>query len=440
VPRPRPRRSSRTSARRCALEISSLFYGIRNEAGVAGLEDVRIEGGGPGARMLAAISAFGRAMVGASAEETVALARFAIEGGVLFEADPAFFPVAAIIVLTLADRDEALTAWDDLRALAHRHGSVLGTTSVNLWRGFTLLWRGELREAEESLLAAQERFADWGRARSRDTYAPAFLPAVRVRRGDLAGARRVLEAAQREDDGSDAHGLLLRSWSGLLLGEGRHAEALAVAQDHARRQEFMVHPGWRPKRSHQARALDGLGRTDEALELLREELRIARRFGSPSVVGRPLRLLGTLERERGLDHLHEAVELLERSTARFEHAAALLSLGTALRLRRSPTEAREPLRHALELADLCGAAGLAEQARTELHATGARPRTTALRGAAALTASERRVAELAAAGRSNKEVAQTLYVTPKTVEVHLSSTYRKLGIRSRRDLERALAA
>ena len=77
---------------------------------------------------------------------------------------------------------------------------------------------------------------------------------------------------------------------------------------------------------------------------------------------------------------------------------------------------------------------LAEDVRTELYAAGARPRTAALSGAGALTASERRVAALAAEGASNRDIAQTLFVTPKTVEVHLSNVYRKLGIRSRREL------
>ena len=107
---------------------------------------------------------------------------------------------------------------------------------------------------------------------------------------------------------------------------------------------------------------------------------------------------------------------------------------------RRPSEARAPLRRALELADRCGAEGLAAEIRAEIYATGARPRTAALQGAESLTASERRVADLAAEGRSNKEIAQTLYVTPKTVEVHLSSAYRKLSIRSRQQLAVALSA
>jgi DNA-binding NarL/FixJ family response regulator len=83
---------------------------------------------------------------------------------------------------------------------------------------------------------------------------------------------------------------------------------------------------------------------------------------------------------------------------------------------------------------VCGAKGLAERVRAELHAAGGRPRRTALTGVEALTASERRVATLAAQGETNREIAQGLFVTPKTVEVHLSNAYRKLGIRSRREL------
>ena len=150
-------------------------------------------------------------------------------------------------------------------------------------------------------------------------------------------------------------------------------------------------------------------------------------------------MLGTVDPD-GLDRLHEAVELLERSTARYECALAQAALGTAVRLARRPTDAREPLRRALELADRCGADALVQHVRSELYATGARPRTAERSGPGALTPSERRVAELAAVGRTNKEIAQALFVTLKTVEVHLSSSYQKLGIGSRRELEVALAA
>ncbi|MGH3012109.1 MAG: helix-turn-helix transcriptional regulator, partial [Gaiellaceae bacterium] len=189
-----------------------------------------------------------------------------------------------------------------------------------------------------------------------------------------------------------------------------------------------------------ALALDGLGRRDEALALAQEDLELASQWGAPGTMSRSLRVLGTLEREDGLEHLRRAVAVVAGSPARLEHAKALAALGTALRHARRPREAREPLRRALELAEVCGALGLAERARSELYAAGGRPRRTALQGIEALTASERRVATLAAMGDTNREIAQALFVTPKTVEVHLSNAYRKLGIRSRRELPGELAA
>jgi DNA-binding CsgD family transcriptional regulator/exonuclease VII small subunit len=193
-------------------------------------------------------------------------------------------------------------------------------------------------------------------------------------------------------------------------------------------------------RGIRARALHGLGCSEEAIRCASDELELARQFGSPSVVGRALRVLGTLEGASGVERLREAVERLERSTAKLELALALFALGGTLRRGRRLTDARQPLRQALELADRCGADALADEVRTELYAAGGRPRRTALAGVDSLTASERRVAGLAAEGCTNKEIAQELYLTLKTVELHLSNAYRKLRIRSRRELPKALAA
>jgi DNA-binding NarL/FixJ family response regulator len=113
-------------------------------------------------------------------------------------------------------------------------------------------------------------------------------------------------------------------------------------------------------------------------------------------------------------------------------------LGAALRRANRRAAARDHLREALELATVCGAAALAARAETELLATGARPRRIALSGVASLTPSERRVAEMAAEGPTNREIAQALFVTQRTVEVHLTSIYRKLAISSRSQLAAAL--
>ena len=135
-----------------------------------------------------------------------------------------------------------------------------------------------------------------------------------------------------------------------------------------------------------------------------------------------------------LSVLREAAELAARSGSRLELAKALVAEGAALRAARRPTAARDPLRQGLELATALGADALAVRARQELYAAGGRPRTTALQGADALTPSERRVAERAAAGQTNRAIAEALFVTPKTVELHLRNAYRKLGAKSRHEL------
>jgi DNA-binding NarL/FixJ family response regulator len=117
---------------------------------------------------------------------------------------------------------------------------------------------------------------------------------------------------------------------------------------------------------------------------------------------------------------------------------ALVDLGAALRRTNQRADAREPLRCALEMAVKNGARALATRARTELAAAGSRPRRVAVSGLESLTPSERRVAEMAAQGMSNREIAHALFVTRATVESHLHSAYRKLDVASRRDLAKAL--
>jgi DNA-binding CsgD family transcriptional regulator len=422
-----------------ALRQMALFFGAGDVEEVSRLDEIEVSGEGPGARMLAATTSLTRMITGRPMADCVAQARWALADGILFAADPGLFPVGPIIVLNFADLDEALDAWDELRDLAYRQGSILGALTVGLWRGATLAYRGDLREAEELLEGVHDEFATWGLAHGSQTYIPGLLGLTKVLRGDLAGARTLLSSSLDYDHRGDGERHLVRANAELALAEGRFAEAVELADDLGGRLSFVTMPGWAMWRSLKARALDGLGRTDEALKLAHEDLEHARRFGSAGVVGAALRLIGTLERDRGIAHLRDAVELLERSVAKLELAHALCALGAALRRSREPTEAREPLRRGLELAERCGADGLVEQARTELYAAGARPRTAALSGVESLTASERRVADLAADGRSNKEIAQTLYVTPKTVEVHLSNAYRKLNISSRQQLRPALA-
>jgi DNA-binding CsgD family transcriptional regulator len=144
--------------------------------------------------------------------------------------------------------------------------------------------------------------------------------------------------------------------------------------------------------------------------------------------------------ERGESLLREAIEAFERSDSRLERARALADLGALLRRRNRRSEARALLREALDTAHRAGAKTLADQAATELRATGARPRRVVLTGLESLTASERRVAELASQGLTNREIAQTLFITARTVEGHLTSVFHKLQLSSRDRLPAALAS
>ncbi|MBV8989605.1 MAG: LuxR family transcriptional regulator [Solirubrobacterales bacterium] len=116
----------------------------------------------------------------------------------------------------------------------------------------------------------------------------------------------------------------------------------------------------------------------------------------------------------------------------------MTDLGAGLRRAGRRAESREILRPALDLAHRCGAHALTERARTELIAAGGRPRRLVLSGLASLTPSERRVAQLAATGLPNRDIAQHLFVTTRTVEGHLTHAYQKLDITSRDQLAAAL--
>ena len=145
------------------------------------------------------------------------------------------------------------------------------------------------------------------------------------------------------------------------------------------------------------------------------------------------------EGERQLELLRDAVELGSDAPSRLETIMALIDYGAALRRANRRAEARAPLQRGVDLALGGGAHALHERARTELAATGARPRRERmLSGVGSLTPSELRIAELAASGHSNREISQTLFVTPKTVEYHLRNTYRKLDISGRQGLASAL--
>jgi DNA-binding CsgD family transcriptional regulator len=426
-----------------AIECYAVFFGgARVPDCAARLARVRAAGVPDrlGAKMLAAVAAWDWALGDGSAHECSEFALAVLADGSLIARDPGFGAAVAGSVLALAGHDEAPRVWEETMSAARRLGSQPGVCSVNLWRGWTWLQRGELVEAETSLREAseqlQEGFGDNGPSLS---YGAGFLALTLIERGDHTGARAALVGRGTPNPKSDGDGLVRRSEVELLLAESHWDGALAAADDYHARLRGIDNPAWAPWRSLKALALDGLGRHAEALALLGEELEQAQRWGAPGAIARTLRLLGTLRHEDGDELLREAVAVAERSPARLEHAKALVALGSTLRRAGRRGEARGPLGRGFELANRSGAEALAEWAKTELYAAGGRPRREALSGPESLTPSERRIADLAAAGHTNRDIAQTLYVTPRTVEGHLTSIYRKLGISARTALADALA-
>jgi DNA-binding CsgD family transcriptional regulator len=315
---------------------------------------------------------------------------------------------------------------------ATRQGLILGQ------RAGIALAQGSLRsaqvEAETGLLLVDElHFAV--------LQLIAMAVAAHVERGALHEAE---ELASRVDPATVAEDHIyvprfLVARGQLRIAQGRPEEGVADLLWCGRRLEAMglTWPGdWR---AMAAPALAGLGRRELASELARTQLALARRVGTPGALGAALRAAGLVAgQDEGLDLLREAVEVLEQSAARLELAHALADLGTQLSRANQRAEGRNALRQAIKLAVECGASALAERALAELHAGPGRRARAELTGPGALTAAEWRVCREAAEGRSNRELAQALFVTEKTIERHLSSAYAKLGIRSRFQLAAAI--
>jgi DNA-binding NarL/FixJ family response regulator len=185
--------------------------------------------------------------------------------------------------------------------------------------------------------------------------------------------------------------------------------------------------------------LRALGEDRLARTVAEDAVTAATTADSPRRIGGALHVLGlTQDGAQRLDTLRRAVDALALSPARLWRAHACVDYGVQLARDGQRADARRVLRGGMELAWRSGATPLADQATRELRAAGGRPGRRSGAGSDVLTVSERRVAELAAGGVSNKEIAQSLFVTLRTVEMHLSNAYTKLEIRSRTELGQAL--
>jgi DNA-binding CsgD family transcriptional regulator len=362
-----------------------------------------------------------------------------------FAADPLVDPSDHGMLFALVDHAlviagewvAAEAAADTAMESASRRGDLLAYSAGCFHRALSRFRRGALTAALADQEAAARTGIDagWGGAVG---WVAGLGADIHLDLGDHAAARMALRrAAECPPDSMDA-ALVSHARARLALADHDPAAALAAARDagqHLERTFRIDHPGLLPWRITAALAAHHLGRHDEARRLAAAALDRARSTGIAAHVGTALRITGLVARP-GADTaiLAEAAELLAETPAALEHARALVELGAALRRAGRRDASRGPLRDGLALADRLRARPLAERARAELGAAGARPRRPATAGIGALTPAERRVALLALHGDGNATIAQTLFVTTKTVETHLSRAYRKLGISGRRQL------
>ncbi|MCR1784605.1 AAA family ATPase [Nocardioides carbamazepini] len=395
----------------------------------------RLAGVTPGERLLLIHQASVANATVAPISEAGELARRAIGDGATPEqvASPFEWTIARIHLACAGEYDAVADLCAQGLDLAAREGSVPLYAAASVTRGWAHLWAGRLDDSATDFTEAL-RHADLvpGGQLVRLMAAAGQAEAL-LARGRLAEAAAAVESVPEEvaADRTNATGIhLLRSRGLVRAAAGDHEAALvSLRQCGARLQELdMDSPTWCGWRAPAVESLWALGRVDEARALAADELAVAELKGAAGVLGQALRIAGEVAGADGIALLERSVAVLDGSQARLQEARSRVALGSALRRTGRRVEGREQLRAGRELAHRLGATVLTERATTELALAGGRAGRIEVTGVAALTSAERRVCELASAGLRNRDIAQRLFVTTKTVEVHLSRAYRKLGV------------
>jgi DNA-binding CsgD family transcriptional regulator len=406
--------------------------------------DLDALGSGFGSDLLLADAAFYRCRIAEDRESAATLARRSLVSGELVGNGGLGFHFAAFSLVCTGLLDEAVAAYDAAMAIAERRGDVVRASAISVFRGRAKVMRGDLDAALADLRGGLERILAL-KVDSALPYAVGFLAEALLERGDPPEAESVLGTAGLLDElPVSVHLYFFQYARGRMRIERgaveRGVDDLMVLGERTRVVLPFDNPVDYPWRRFAAAGMLQLGRRDEARALAAEHLELARRWNAPSGIGAALRTCGLIEGGGdGERMLRESVDVLADSPARLEHARSLVELGAALRRGNHRAEARELLREGVDLAHRAGALGLVERGNGELAATGARPRKLVVTGLESLTASERRVAELAVEGLTNPQIAQALFITRRTVEGHLTQVFAKLGVDSRQALPDALA-
>ncbi|HVW45674.1 MAG TPA: AAA family ATPase [Solirubrobacterales bacterium] len=374
------------------------------------------------------------ALGGADAATVAAAARAAFAAAEL-ECDESAFWIALEPLVLGEDLGLAAVELERVLAEARRRGLTVAVGLVQANRARVALARGDVPTAADLVEDGLNQLPA-------DHFARAPLEAVRI--------ETELEQGAVEPDGIGLAPPTLSLGLPLLVARARQAlererpdEAVASLRLYG---ELLGRWGGErllalPWRSDLALAEAAGGRTEAALALAEEEVGLARAFGAPRPLGVALRTLGTLRGGEAAEPLlEESCAVLAGSPARLEYARALVARGEHLIASRRLRDGRELLREAVELASECGARALSRRALGALRSGGGPAPRLASHGAAALTPAQRRVAELAAAGLRNREIAEQLEIAEKTVETHLGRVYAALDIKSRWQLADRLAS
>jgi DNA-binding CsgD family transcriptional regulator/energy-coupling factor transporter ATP-binding protein EcfA2 len=368
-------------------------------------------------------------------------------------------------------RESVMEAMTAAHAAPHGHTHTLGIGWPLLWledyekaRAFITRSIASQREGghlaflPQALLALGElnyRTGDWSAARdnanealtlflegrqpTEAAIASALLARLDACVGDESAARIHSAAAAKSDVGSGLRAATAHAEAGLgllALGLGNHLEAIA----HFREARLLLvtggveEPWLLPLDADLAEALVRVGEREEGMALADDLITRGRSLDRRSAIAAGLRVRGLVEEDFGSLY-QEAVGLHEHLPTPFELARTELCWGERLRRTRQRVEARSHLGRALSIFEQLGAAPWVARARSELNASG---QTLQNGSTTTLTRQERQVAELVGAGATNRETADVLFLSTKTIEFHLANVYRKLGVRSRTEMAHKL--
>jgi len=404
-----------------------------------------IEPDSPTGRLVAAMEARA-AVAGGTASQTIDAAKRALGNEASIFAEEPELTAAVLAVMALVATDEIESARSGVEralAIAEERGATPELSRARYLSGFVAWGEGDLVTAEADMRQAIEMAGLAGMVPLVMVYTGPLVE-VLIERDELELAEAQLRAAGMAEGQPPAlslagMALFMRGHLRFERGEfeGAVEDFRVLSSEQVRSRMGLGLPA--SACPYTARALIALGRGEEARALADEMAAWARGFGSVSGVLHVSRAVAASRGgEEGIEALEEALCAAADSPRRLEVAHAKVDLGELLRRGGRRADARVPLREGFELARRCGAARIAKRANAELEATGEKVRRYVPIGVESLTPSERRVADLAASGMTNRQIAQSLFVTVKTVEAHLSAAYDKLDISSRRQLPEAL--